>query len=329
MIGIQVPAAAWEDVEEGTEALLDQWLVVEGEQVAEGQPVANVVVVKTNYEVTAPATGTIAKILVQARDTFGKDQNLALLEEAGVAVAAGAAAPPAVTDAAPAAGAVAERVPLTGLRGIIARNMTAGWQAPRVAAGLEVDMTSCLALQRSVQQEVGGEPHITVSHLVLRAVALTLREHPRLNARVAADTVEVMAEINVGFAVNLEDGLMVPVIRGADQKSIAEIAAEMQRLADDARQNRLPPSALQGGTFTVSNLGATGIDWFTPVLNAPQVGIIGVGRVVERAVVRRGRVEAAPTMVLTLIYDHRAVDGFPASVFLAAVRDRLEQARDL
>lgn len=335
MIGIRLPRDAWEGVEEGTEALLDQWLVREGDVVAAGQPVATAVVVKTNYEIAAPAAGRIAKILVLPQETFGRDRDLALLEEAGAAAAPAAAAPlatgvGAAPTPAPSRGEVAERIPFTGLRGIVARNMAAAWQTvPRVAAAAEVEMTACLALRRALEERLGPEPHLSVTHLILRAVALTLREHPRLNARVTEGVAEVMAEINLGLAVNLATGLVVPVLRNADRKTVAELATEAQRLAEAARENRLPPAASQGGTFTVTNLGAAGIDWFTPIINQPQVGILGVGRIAERAVVRDGRVVAAPTMILTLVYDHRVVDGYPASLFLAAVRDRLERAQDL
>lgn len=223
-----------------------------------------------------------------------------------------------------------DRIPLSGLRGIIARNMTAAWQTvPRVAAGLEVDVTAGLATRKALQERLGPEPHVSLTHLILRAVALTLREHPRLNARVVEGAVEVVADVNLGLAVNLEDGLVVPVLRHADRKSVVELAAEARRLAEAAREGRLPPSALQGGTFTVTNLGATGIDWFTPIIHQPQVAILGVGRVAERAVVRDGRVVVAPTMTLTLVYDHRGVDGYPASLFLAAVGDHLRRAQEL
>ena len=337
MVGVRIPAEAWDGVEEGTEALLEQWLVREGDVVAAGQPVATAVLVKTNYEIAAPAAGRIAKILVAPQETFGRDQDLALLEEASVAwPAAGAAAAPAIPaapappPAAAAAAAVTERIPLSGLRGIIARNMTSAWQTvPRVAAGLEVDVTACLATRKALQERLGPEPHVSLTHLILRAVALTLREHPRLNAHVVEGAVEVVADVNLGLAVNLEDGLVVPVLRHADRKSVVELAAEARRLAEAAREGRLPPATLQGATFTVTNLGATSIDWFTPIIHQPQIAILGVGRVAERAVVRDGRVVVAPTMILTLVYDHRGVDGYPASLFLAAVGDRLRRAQEM
>jgi pyruvate/2-oxoglutarate dehydrogenase complex dihydrolipoamide acyltransferase (E2) component len=337
VVGVRIPVEAWDGVEEGTEALLEQWVVRKGDVVAAGQPVATAILVKTNYEIAAPAAGRIAKILVAAQETFGRDQDLALLEEAAVGPPPGGAAAAPATPAAPAlspvaAGeaAVTERMPLSGLRGIIARNMTAAWQTvPRVAAGLEVDVTAGLATRKALQERLGPEPHISLTHLILRAVALTLREHPRMNAHVIEGVVEVLADINLGLAVNLEDGLVVPVLRHADRKSVVELAAEARRLAEAAREGRLPPATLQGGTFTVTNLGAAGIDWFTPIIHQPEVAILGVGRVVERAVVSDGRVVVAPTMTLTLVYDHRGVDGYPASLFLAAVGDRLRRAQEL
>jgi pyruvate dehydrogenase E2 component (dihydrolipoamide acetyltransferase) len=331
VVGVRIPVEAWEGVEEGTEALLEGWLVREGDVVAAGQPVATAVLVKTNYEIAAPTGGRIAKILVATQETFGRDQDLALLEEAGVAQSeAVAPATPVAPTAAAAEVAATRRIPLSGLRGIIARNMTSTWQTvPRVAAGLEVDVTACLATRKTLRERLGPEPHVSLTHLILKAVALTLREHPRLNARVVEGAVEVLADIDLGLAVNLEDGLVVPVLRHADRKSVVELAAEARRLAEAAREGRLPPATLQGGTFTVTNLGATGIDWFTPIIHQPQVAILGVGRVAEHAVVRDGRVVVAPTMTLTLVYDHRAVDGYPASVFLTAVGDRLRRAEEL
>jgi pyruvate/2-oxoglutarate dehydrogenase complex dihydrolipoamide acyltransferase (E2) component len=334
VVGVRIPTEAWAGVEEGTEALLEQWLVREGAVVTAGQPVATAVLVKTNYEITAPDAGRIARILVAAQETFGRDQDLALLEEtAGEAPPREAAAVPATGAPAPAAAVdagISERISLSGLRGIIARNMTSAWQTvPRVAAGLEVDVAACLATRKALQERLGPEPHISLTHLILRAVALALGDYPRLNARVVEGAIEMVADINLGLAVNLEGGLVGPVLRHADRKSVAELAAEAQSLAAAAREGRLPPATLQGGTFTITNLGATGIDWFTPIIHQPQVAILGVGRVAERAVVRAGQVVVAPTMALTLVYDHRGVDGYPASLFLAAVGDRLQRAQDL
>jgi pyruvate/2-oxoglutarate dehydrogenase complex dihydrolipoamide acyltransferase (E2) component len=220
-------------------------------------------------------------------------------------------------------------IPLKGLRGSIARNMTAGWAAPRVAMGVDVDMSRCQTVLTRLQAGAVPGTRITVTALVLRAAALALREHPRLNALMREGGIERMHDVNLGFAVTLGDGLAVPVIRQADLKPVAALAAEINELAAGARAGTLPPRAYQSGTFTLSNLGATGIDWFTPILNPPQVGILGLSRVAERAVVRDGQVVVAPMTTLTLVFDHRAVDGHPAALFLRCLRKRLEGAESL
>jgi pyruvate/2-oxoglutarate dehydrogenase complex dihydrolipoamide acyltransferase (E2) component len=200
--------------------------------------------------------------------------------------------------------------------------MTSAWQHPRVAVGAEVEMTAALA-ELAGQRADGARVSPTVA--VVRATALALVEHPRMNALVNEDGVEMACSVNIGVAVSLDEGVIVPVIRDADQKSIGSLAAETAELARAARAGELPGTALRDGTFTVSTLGASGIDWFTPVLNSPQAAILGVGRIAERPIARNRAVVVAPTVVLTLVFDHRAVDGQPAALFLAAVRDRLER----
>jgi pyruvate dehydrogenase E2 component (dihydrolipoamide acetyltransferase) len=217
-------------------------------------------------------------------------------------------------------------IPLKGLRGSIARNMSAGWQAPRVAMGVDVDMTACQALQaRAAAQGT----KLTPTALVVRAAALALRRHPAMNALMREGGIERAPDVHIGLAVAVDGGLAVPVLREADTKSAAQLAAESRELAAAARAGQLPPRAYQGGTFTVTSLGMTGIDWFTPILNPPQVGILGISRVIERAVVRDATVVAAPMTTLSLVFDHRAIDGHPAAVFLRELADLLERACEL
>ncbi len=229
---------------------------------------------------------------------------------------------PAITT--PAADEAAARLlPLTGLRGAIARSMGQGWQIPRVAHSVEADMSRCEDLRRSLAA-AGTKPSLTA--LVLRAVALTLREHPRLNALMREKAVELMPEVNLGVAVNVDDGLMVPVIRNADRLPVAELAAELKRLAEGTRAGQLGPGSFQRATFTVSNLGMTAIDRFSPIINPPQVAILGITRVSDQAVVRDGAITIAPMMGLHLVFDHRAVDGYPAALFLGDLVRRIETA---
>lgn len=212
-------------------------------------------------------------------------------------------------------------IPLKGIRGVIARGLTTAWQAPRVAQGLDADMS--VALQRIQQEREAGGRRISITHAVLRSTALALRDHASVNGVITDQGVELWSQVNLGVAVNTPQGVVVPVLAQSDTMDLATLEAEVARLAEDARAGKLPASAYQRGTFTVSTLGATGIDWFTPVLNPPQIAILGVGRVVERAVVVDGAVVARPMMTLTLVFDHRALDGHPAGLFLADVARRL------
>ncbi|TVO57202.1 dihydrolipoamide acetyltransferase family protein [Denitromonas halophila] len=224
----------------------------------------------------------------------------------------------------PAADDTADRMlPLTGLRGAIARSMGQGWQIPRVAHSIDVDVSRFKAMREALAGE-GHRPSLTV--LLLRAVALTLREHPRLNALMRDKAAELMPDINLGVAVSLDDGLMVPVIREADTLSLPALTSELRRLAEGARAGTLSAGSYQRATFTVSNLGMTAIDRFSPIINPPQVAILGVTRVLDRPVVRDGEIVSAPMMGLHLVFDHRVVDGYPAALFLGDLARRIETA---
>jgi pyruvate/2-oxoglutarate dehydrogenase complex dihydrolipoamide acyltransferase (E2) component len=205
-------------------------------------------------------------------------------------------------------------VPLTGLRGMIARAMTQAWAVPRVALGLDVDMGPLLACAKRLTEQSGSK--VTPTPLLLTALARTLKVHPRLNALLTDKGIEEVHAVNLAVAVNTDKGLVTPVIRDAEQKSVSELATELADLAQRARDGKLPPSAYQKGTFTLSSLAAAGIDWVTPILNPPQVAILGVGRTRDAVIVRDGMPVVAQMATFNLVFDHRAVDGYPASLFL-------------
>ena len=214
-------------------------------------------------------------------------------------------------------------IPLKGMRGSIARNMSAGWQAPRVAMAVDVDLT--IAQKKLAQMNAAGsDSKITITAFVLYAVAQALRLHPAMNALVKDGVIERIPGVHLGLAVSIEDGLAVPVIRDAHLLSVKELAQASKELAVGARSGKLPPKSYQGGTVTLTNLGATGIDWFTPILNPPQVSILGLSAVTEKPVVRDGEIVVRSITTLTLVFDHRAVDGYPAAKFLACVKEILE-----
>ena len=235
-----------------------------------------------------------------------------------VAAAPGLAAAPAV--------AAAQVIPLTGMRGVIASRMHASLQEmAQLTLGTEAAMDAAVALRAQLKEQwqQAGIPVPTITDLIVRAAALALREHPRLNASVHDNAIHVQPEINVGIAVALEEGLIVPVVKRADQLPLSAIAAESRRFALGARSGRLALPDLEGGTFTVSTLGTYGIDFFTPVITPGQVAILGVGRL--RDSVRWEGATPVRTQVLTLsiTFDHRAVDGAPAADYLRSVVSRL------
>ncbi len=238
--------------------------------------------------------------------------------------AAAAAQAPDGGQAAPLA--AAQVIPLTGMRGVIASRMHASLhEMAQLTLGADAVMDAAVALRAELKEQwqQAGMPVPTITDLVVRAAALALREHPRLNASVHDNAVHVQPEINVGLAVALEEGLMVPVLKRADQLPLSMMAAESRRLAQGARDGRLALAELEGGTFTVSTLGSYGIDFFTPVITPGQVAILGVGRL--RNSVRWEGTTPVRTQVLTLsiTFDHRAVDGAPTAEFLRSVVSRL------
>lgn len=175
----------------------------------------------------------------------------------------------------------------------------------------------------SLRQRVDPVP--TYNDLTIKAAALTLREYPRFNAWCDDDELKMLESINVGFAVGTEQGVLLPTVREADLKSLTEIAAEAAELIDLARRGRLRATLQMGAGFTISNLGPVGIDSFAPIISPPQVAILGIGSIMPRPMVVEGEIVARRSVHLTLVMDHRAVDGAEGSVFLAALADILTQ----
>jgi len=229
----------------------------------------------------------------------------------------GQAAPPPAPAAPPAA---AEDIPLRGMRKVIAERMHQSLQgSAQLTISTEVDVTQLIDRRQEVRQEF----NVTYTDFIVQACAHALRQHPRMNASLEGNIIHVHGDIHVGLAVALDEGLIVPVVRDVDKKSLKDIAAEAKTLAEKARASQLKLEEVSGGTFTVSNLGMYGVDAFTPIINAPQSGILGVGRIVEKPVIYRGEVTKRSMMVLSLTFDHRVIDGAPAGAFLQTVADLL------
>jgi pyruvate dehydrogenase E2 component (dihydrolipoamide acetyltransferase) len=211
---------------------------------------------------------------------------------------------------------VAEREPLRGVRKLVSEGMAESARTTaRVTLFREVDASGLVALRERFKAQ-GLE--VGYNDLLIRVIAVALREHPEANARLGEGQIERLDRVNVGLAVDTERGLLVPVVRNADRLTIPEIAAERARLVEAARSGRSAPDDLAGGTFTLTNLGMYGVEGFTPVLNLPESGILGVGRILRKPVVcdADDTVAVRPTLTLSLVFDHRVIDGAPAARFL-------------
>ena len=220
---------------------------------------------------------------------------------------------------------VAERHELSKMRQSIARRMSEAFrEIPHFSVTAAIDMSEAVRLKAALEKDGGFDAPVTYTHMVLKATARALGRHPRLNASYRDGALEVHAEVNLGMAVSVEDGLIVPVLRRADELSLAEIAVEARRLVAQAKQGRFASADLSGGTFTVSNMGMLDLESFTAVINPPQAAILAVGSIKPRAVVRDGAVVAAHTMFVTVSCDHRIIDGVMAGRFLEELKTLLE-----
>jgi len=239
----------------------------------------------------------------------------------------GAALPPTALPVLPEAEVLA-RVPLKGVRSIIAERMAASVHTTaRVTLMMEVDATQFVDMRERLKARVAEEWGFAPGYndLLAKIVASALVKFAYMNARLTADAIEHLAHVNIGMAVDTERGLLVPVIRDADKKSLRQFGAEFRQLAEGARTGRILPDALTGGTFTITNLGMYDVDAFTPVINLPEAAILGVGRIAPKAVVRDGQIVARHMWTLSLVFDHRLVDGAPAARFLQYVKDLIEE----
>ena len=374
-----------------------EWRKREGERVRAGEVIALVMSQKVTYELESPASGVLARILVEPEVEVPIGTPIAIVAEEGdelsdvqraveearreLEKALRPAAPeevlaPPVTPVArpeaerkvkitPVARRLAEQyglditkirgtgpggritkrdvlkaieelrlerpayreVRLAGIRRLTAEKMSLAWRAPHASLTVLVDMEAVEALRARVEAEEGVK--VPYDAIFIKAVALALREHEELNATFEGGVVRIHEEKAICFAVDTPRGLVTPVIRRADEKSLAQIGLEVRELAEKARSGELKAEDVRGGTFTVTNLGVFGIDLFKPIVNHPQVAILAFGKVAERPVVRDGRVVARRTAWITLSFDHRAVDGGPAARFLKTVIELLENPEAL
>ena len=214
----------------------------------------------------------------------------------------------------------AEVVPLTSLRKTIARRLTEAWQAPAFQISMSADMTRAQELHARLRDQ-----GVSVTDILTKLAAIALLRHREVNAQFADDELRIFPNAHVGLAVATERGLIVPVQREVELKSLVQIAAERKELVQRTREGKLAQEDLEGGTFTISNLGMYGVEIFTAVLNPPQAAILAVGAIEEKPIVEDGQFVARPLMAMTLTCDHRAIDGAKAAEFLRELKTLLEE----
>jgi pyruvate dehydrogenase E2 component (dihydrolipoamide acetyltransferase) len=344
------------DLGEGlTEGEIARWLVEEGQEVAEDDPLVEIQTDKTTVEVPSPAAGKVARIMVEEGKVVPVGTVLVVIgdaaepaeaagrgvsepsriratplirkiaQELGVDLATVVATGPQgrlteedVRSAAtsrgqtPGPGPEGRREPLRGVRRLIAEHMArAHREVPPVTWVEECDF--------------GNVPLERLLATTLKACALSLQEFPELNARIEGDEIVYLDRYDLGLAVQTDDGLVVPVVRDCDTRSLDELDAEARRLAEAARAGTLTTEELRGSTFTVTSAGKQAGLFQTPIVNHPEVAILSIGRIAERPVVRDGEVVPRPVGYVALTFDHRVVDGARAAEFGLAVIRRLEQ----
>jgi pyruvate/2-oxoglutarate dehydrogenase complex dihydrolipoamide acyltransferase (E2) component len=335
------------DLGEGlTEGEIARWLVSEGQEVAEDDPLVEIQTDKTTVEIPSPAAGKVTQILVEEGKVVPVGTLLVVIGGDGAsrpeapapsAPARGAKATPLVRKIAQELGvdldslsgtgpqgriteqdvraaaspAEGRREPLRGVRRVIAEHMSrAHREVPAVTWVEECDFSNV-----DLKQLVAT---------ALKACAEALKEFPELNARLEGEEIVYLDRYDLGVAVQTDEGLVVPVVRGCDTRGVDELQADVERLAEGARNGTLPAEELRGSTFTVTSAGKLAGLLQTPIVNHPEVAILSIGRIAERAVVRDGNVAVAPVGYVSITFDHRVVDGARAAAFGLDVIRRLE-----
>jgi pyruvate dehydrogenase E2 component (dihydrolipoamide acetyltransferase) len=348
------------------EGTVGKWYKKEGESVEKGEPLVEVISEKATYDVEAPASGVLRKILVEegvdaqvnavlavitaANEPFSEAEIVAevpkVVEEVKERILASPAAKRLakehsvdlslvkgsgpegriveedvrkfIEETSEALPKVKEIIPLRGFRKTSAERVSISFKtAPHSTILMEAEVSKVMQLHEKLQ--------VSYTAILVKAAAEALTEHSIINSTLEGDRIKILEDINIGVATATEYGLVVPVIRNADKKSLKEIDFAIKDLTEKARQGKLTKDELSGGTFTISNLGMYGVDFFTPIINPPEAAILGVGRIAEKPVMKDAKIEMKPFIALSLSYDHRIVDGVPAAEFLQKIKEKIEK----
>jgi pyruvate dehydrogenase E2 component (dihydrolipoamide acetyltransferase) len=344
-----------------------KWYKKEGDTVQKDEPIVEIMSEKATYDLEAPASGILRKILVEEGRDVPVNEILAVItapdetlsevdlqsetREIAEKPESNIIASPAakrlareheidlshvkgsgpegriseedvqqyIKTSGQATSKVKETIRLTGYRKTSAERLTLSFStAPHSTVLMEVDMSSAEQLHRELS--------VSYTAILVKAVAEALAVCPMVNSTLEEDTIKILEEINVGVAVATDNGLIVPVIHHADKQQLVEIDRRIAELSIKARDGKLSKEEISGGTFTITNLGMYGVDLFIPIINPPEAAILGVGKIAEKPVAVGGKVEIRPLMTLSLAYDHRIIDGVPASEFLRKIKENIEKA---
>lgn len=233
-----------------------------------------------------------------------------------------------VTKQAPAAVTAAEKTPVIGMRKVIAQRMQQSLQqSAQLTHHAKADITELLALKKKTAAHVETQFHgkLTVTDFIARAVVLALKEHKQMNSALIENEIHIYHNIHLGIAADVENGLVVPVIKHAETKSLLELSNSIKELGQLAKAKNLSSDQMKGSTFTISNLGGYGVEYFTPILNPPETGILGVGTAQETPVFVGETVEKRTLLPLSLTFNHQVLDGAPAAEFLRTIKNYLEE----
>jgi len=350
------------------EGTVGKWYKKEGETVEKGEPIVEITSEKATYDLESPAQGVLRKILIEAGVDAPVDAVLAVItapDEEFSEKELQAATPQTAEKeekilASPAAKRLAKEsgvdlslvkgsgpegriveedvakfleesrgilpkvkqvIPLSGFRKTSAERVSTSFKtAPHSTVVMEVDVSKAAELHERLQ--------VSYTAIIVKAAAKALTEHAIINSTLDGNQIKIFEDVNVGVAVATEHGLTVPVIRNTNKKTLKEIDAAIKDLTEKARQGKLSREELTGGTFTTTNLGMYGVEFFTPIINPPEAAILGVGKITEKPVVVDGKIEVRPRIMLSLSYDHRIVDGAPASEFLRKIKEKIEHASE-
>src|SRR5438128_1977436 len=325
-----------------------RWIKSPGDSVVKGEPLLEIETDKVTVEIEAPASGVLRDVTASVGDVVPVGKTIAVIVAASEATAPPPSAAPVASPSTgaspvkasplapvtPTPAVKAPAAPTPAMAGaaqgvsnvwrLMADRMTSSWTTvPHFYLVREINVSRLKSWLEIARKQTGA--HVTYTDLLVRLTAATLAQHPAVNASWKDGAIVRSADINIGLAVALDEGLIVPVLHRADTLSLAELATRREDLVARAQAGRLRPADIQGGGFTISNLGMYGVDAFNAIVNPPQAAILAVGRIADRVVAVAGQPVVQPTMMLTLSCDHRALDGARGAQFLGALAALIEE----